>query len=171
MYKRQVLAKQSDIGERGWGLILSAEAIGLLAMTLVMSRVRLERPLLFGMTGIGALALPMVMLGSYPQVVPVMAMAMLAGAGTEIFNLGWNLAMQEHIPDDMLSRAYSYDALGSFVAIPIGQLLFGPLGVAFGVQRVILVGGLVYATIVALTLMSRSVRNLERVSTTSEPAP
>jgi hypothetical protein len=27
----------------------------------------------------------------------------------------------------MLSRAYSYDALGSFVAMPLGQLAFGPL--------------------------------------------
>jgi MFS family permease len=113
----------------------------------------------------------MVMLGLHPHVVPVMAVAVLAGAGTEIFNLGWNLAMQENIADDMLSRAYSYDALGSFVAIPVGQLLFGPLGVAFGVQRVILVGGLVYAAIVALTLMSRAVRRLPRVSTTSVPAP
>lgn len=166
-----VLAKQSDIGERGWGLILSAEAVGLLAMTFVMTWVRLERPLLFGMVGIGALALPMVMLGLHPQVVPVMAVAVLAGAGTEIFNLGWNLAMQENIPDDMLSRAYSYDALGSFVAIPVGQLLFGPLGVAFGVQRVILFGGLAYLAIVALTLTSRAVRTLPRVSTTSDAAP
>ncbi|MCD4533983.1 MFS transporter [Nocardioides sp. cx-169] len=166
-----VLAKQSDIGERGWGLILSAEAVGLLAMTLVMSRVRLERPLLFGMLGIGALSLPMLMLGLYPQVAAVMAVMVLAGAGTEIFNLGWNLAMQEHIPDDVLSRAYSYDALGSFVAIPVGQLLFGPLGAAFGVQQVILVGGIGYAAIVALALTSRSVRGLQRVSPTSPAAP
>ncbi len=164
-----VLAKQSDIGERGWGLILSAEAVGLLAMTLVMARVRLERPLLYGMVGIGALALPMIALGLHPQVVVVMAAMVLAGAGTEIFNLGWNLAMQEHIPDDLLTRAYSYDALGSFVAIPVGQLLFGPLGVLFGVQRVILVGGIVYAVITALALTSRSVRSLQRVSTTSAP--
>ena len=45
----------------------------------------------------------------------------LAPAGTEIFGMGWNLAMQENIEDGMLSRAYSYDALGSFVAMPIGQ--------------------------------------------------
>jgi MFS family permease len=166
-----VLAKQSGIGERGWGLILSAEAVGLLAMTLVMTRVRLERPLLFGMIGIGALALPMLMLGLHPQVAPVMAVMVLAGAGTEIFNLGWNLAMQENIPDEMLSRAYSYDALGSFVAIPVGQLLFGPLGVHFGVQQVILVGGIAYAAIAALTLLSRSVRDLARVSTTCDVAP
>jgi hypothetical protein len=44
--------------------------------------------------------------------------------------------MQENIEDDMLSRAYSYDALGSFVAMPLGQLLYGPLGEAFGARDV-----------------------------------
>ena len=28
--------------------------------------------------------------------------------------------MQEHIPADKLARVYSYDMLGSFVAIPVG---------------------------------------------------
>ena len=54
--------------------------------------------------------------------------AFLAGAGTEIFGMGWNLAMQENIEDGMLSRAYSYDALGSFVAMPVGQLAWGMVG-------------------------------------------
>ena len=51
----------------------------------------------------------------------------VAGVGIEVFGLGWNLAMQEHVPDEMLSRAYSYDSLGSFIAIPIGQLAPVPL--------------------------------------------
>ena len=113
----------------------------------------------------------MLMLGLYPQTIAVMAMALLAGAGVEVFGLGWNLAMQEHVPDEMLSRAYSYDALGSFVAIPVGQLLFGPLGAVFGIQRVILVGGVVYVVVALLALISRSVRDLPRVSTTSPPVP
>ncbi len=59
----------------------------------------------------------------------------VAGVGTEVFSIGWNLAMQENIDEDMLSRAYSYDALGSFVAMPLGQLAFGPLGAAFGYAK------------------------------------
>src|SRR6185369_5784380 len=47
-------------GARGWGLVLSAESVGLLVMTLVMLRVRLRRPLLAGMLGmlffVGSLA-------------------------------------------------------------------------------------------------------------------
>jgi hypothetical protein len=83
--------------------------------------------------------------------------------------------MQENVPDEMLSRAYSYDALGSFVAIPVGQLTFGPLGHAFGIQQVMLISGVAYVAIALLTLLSRAVRDLPRVtevvSTTSPPAP
>ena len=39
---------KATIGEQGWGYVLSAESIGLLAMTAVMLRRRLERPLLVG---------------------------------------------------------------------------------------------------------------------------
>ena len=47
----------------------------------------------------------------------------------------------------MLSRVYSYDMLGSFIAIPVGQLAFGPLGATFGVQQMILVAGVAYCAI------------------------
>ena len=32
----------------------------------------------------------------------LVAAAFVAGAGTEVFSMGWNLAMQEHVPDEML---------------------------------------------------------------------
>jgi len=63
----------------------------------------------------------------------------------------------------MLSRAYSYDALGSFVAMPVGQLVYGPLGELFGVHDVLLWSGIAYTTIALLALTSRSVRTLQRV--------
>ena len=84
------------------------------------------------------------------------------------FGLGWNLALQEHVPDQMLSRAFSYDALGSFVAIPVGQLAAGPLATAFGLQRVVLCAGVTVVVIALLTLTSRAVRTLQRVT---EPDP
>ena len=104
-------------------------------------RLPLRRPLRTGMIAISLLGLPMLALGFEPVLAAAMVGAFIGGVGTEIFGLGWNLAMQENVPDEMLSRAYSYDALGSFVAIPVGQLLFGPLGHAFGVQAVMLISG------------------------------
>jgi len=71
--------------------------------------------------------------------------------------------MQEHVPADMLSRAYSYDALGSFLGIPIGELAFGPLGASLRYGPVLVVSGFGYIAIALLTLTSRSVRDLRRV--------
>ncbi|MBS44216.1 MAG: MFS transporter [Nocardioides sp.] len=159
---------KETIGEEGWGLVLSAEAIGLLVMTLLMLRVPLQRPLLLGMLGISLLGVPILLLGSYPHLAVLMVATFVAGAGTEVFNLGWNLAMQENVPDEMLSRAYSYDALGSFVAIPVGQITFGPLAAAFGYTDVMVASGVAYVVVCLLVLASSSVRRLPRAP--SEPA-
>lgn len=157
-----VLAKAGDLGASGWGLALSAEAVGLLCLTVVMLRVRLERPLLWGMVGCTFYGVPMLALGLAPDLAPVMATFFLAGAGAELFGLAWNLAVQEHVPRDMLSRVYSYDALGSFVAIPIGQLAAGPLALVVGTRRTVLVAGVVYVVLCLSVLGSRSVRDLRR---------
>jgi hypothetical protein len=150
------------IGKQGWGFVLSAESAGLLLMTAVLLRVPLRRPLYAGMLGCSLMTFPLVILGIEPHVVVLVAVTAVAGAGMEVFSMGWNLAMQENVPDDMLSRAYSYDALGSFVAMPVGQLVYGPLGDAFGSRDVLVVSGVLYGAICLLTLSSRSVRHLGR---------
>ena len=42
--------------------------------------------------------------------------------------------MQQEIPQEKLSRVYSYDALGSFVLVPLGLIVAGPLAEAIGVD-------------------------------------
>lgn len=149
-------------GRQGWGLVLSAEAAGLLLTTVVLLRVRLERPLLLGMVGVALIAPPILLLGVAPDLVALLVAAFLAGVGTEVFGMGWNLAMQENIDDAMLSRAYSYDALGSFVTLPLGQLAFGPLAAAFGYEEVLVVSAVGYVLVCGLVLCSRAVRTLPR---------
>ena len=131
-------------------------------MTTVMMKWRVHYPLRAGMIGIAALALPMLMLGIKPATVPLVALAFVAGCGTEVFSIGWSASLQEHIPNHLLSRVSSYDALGSFVAIPLGELLFGPLAGVFPVRDILVWSGVIYIAIVLATLASRSVRDLER---------
>ena len=153
---------EETIGRQGWGFVLSAESAGLLVTTLVLLRVRLRRPLAVGMLGCSLLGFPLIALGLRPDLWLLVVLSFVAGAGIEVFSMGWNLAMQENVDDDMLSRAYSYDALGSFVAMPVGQLVFGPLGDAFGLEAVLVVSGIAYLVVSLLTLASRSVRTLDR---------
>lgn len=165
-----VVAKDT-IGEQGWGLVLSAESAGLLIMTIVLLRVRLRRPLFVGMLGCAFLGVPIVVLGAEPQLLALVIAAFVAGAGIEVFSIGWNIAMQENIEERMLSRAYSYDALGSFVAMPVGQLLYGPLGEAFGHRDVLVWSGAAYCLIAVLALTSRAVRTLDRIPVPSVDTP
>lgn len=157
-----VIAKRT-IGEGPWGLVLSAEAVGFFVMTMVLMRVSLRWPLRYGMLGMVPMALPMFALGVDPSTYPLIAMTLLSGAGVEIFSIGWTTALQEHVPLDVLSRVSSYDMLGSFVALPIGQLLAGPLAQRYGTNEVAVGGGTLFVLIALGTLCSRSVRNLEHV--------
>lgn len=168
-----VIAKQHDsLGVRGWGFANSAESVGLLAMTFLLLRLRLRYPLRAGMWGISALALPMLVLGLFPETVPLVIAMAAAGACTEIFSLGWNLAMMENISEEMMSRAASYDMLGSFVAMPVGQLLYGPLGEWFGYRLVLVASGVLYAAICLATVAVPAVRNLpRRDDTETDPQP
>lgn len=156
-----VVAKDT-IGEQGWGLVLSAGSVGLLVMTVVLLRVRLRRPLVSGMLGCSLLGLPIMVLGMQPDLALLLVAAFLAGAGIEVFSIGWNVAMQENIDERVLSRAYSYDALGSFAAMPVGQLVYGPLAETFGADDVLVWSGVTFVLVAALTLTSRSVRDLGR---------
>ena len=164
-----VIAKES-FGIGPWGWVLSAQALGLLAMTLVLTRVPLRHPLRAGMVGMLVLTAPMLMLGLDPQVLPMVALSFASGAGMEVFGIGWSTALQEHVPEEVLSRVFSYDALGSFLAIPVGQLLAGPLAAWLGTREVVLGGAVLYALVTAAALLSRSVRDLESLAAPA-PAP
>jgi MFS family permease len=166
-----VLAIQTDIGEAGWGLIRSAQAVGFLVCSLVLIRISFRRPLRLGMLAVALNGIPLLALGFEPVLVLAMVAAFVAGVGSQAFGLGWSLSMQEHVPDEMLSRAYSYDMLGSLVAVPVGQLLFGPLGLAFGIQPVMVVAGAAYVAIALAALAARSVRDLPRATVIGTAPP
>jgi len=162
---------RDTVGAGGWGLILSAESVGLLLATVVLLRVQIRRPLLSGMLGMTMFAAALLTLGLEPRVAPMLVAAFLSGVGQEVFGMGWSLAMQENIDEAVLSRAYSYDALGSFVAMPVGQVIYGPLGEWFGYRDVLVVSGVVYLVVVALVLSSRSVRTLPRAPLVAPARP
>jgi len=152
------------IGRQAWGWVLSAEAAGALLATVVLLRVRLPRPLFVGMLAVSLLGVPMLVLGLDLRVGLLVVASFAAGIGLEVFGMGWNLAMQENVDESQLSRAYSYDALGSFVAMPVGQLVYGPLGDRFGYAPVVAWSGVAYVAVALSVLLSRSVRTLPRAA-------
>lgn len=148
-------------GRQSWGFVLAAETAGMVAGAFVAMRLRVRRLLLVGTV---ACAVPMgllVALGLGAPVALLVTVSFLGGIGIEQFGIAWETSMQEHVPADKLARVYSYDALGSFIAIPIGQVAAGPLAVALGTDEALLVAAGVGLLATFGMLASRSVRTLE----------
>lgn len=157
-----------SLGVRGWSYVLSAEAIGSVLMTLVLMRRNLRHPLRAGMIGISLLAAPILMLGLEPVTLPLIAMALVAGAGSEVFGTGWNVAMMENVPVHAQSRVWSYDMLGSIVAVPVGTVLYGWLAITVAPSRLLIGSGVAYGVITLAVLLVPSVRSLGRVAVVDE---
>lgn len=122
-----VVAEQRLGGATAWGVIVAAQGAGLILGGFVSAWRRDKRPLLAGNNAL-FLQLPMLGLLAAAAPLPLIAAAgVLAGVGIEIFGVRWVTTMQEQVPDALQSRMFAYDALGSFLFIPIGQILAGPL--------------------------------------------
>ena len=140
------LEPRPALGESGWGLALSAEAVGTVVATVVMLRSRVRHPLRAGMIAIAAIAVPMVMLGVAVDVALVFAM-FVAGCGRRGVQRRLGTAMQEHMPEAVLSRVSSYDALGSFVAMPLGIVAVRRRSPTVDPETLLVVSGGLYAVL------------------------
>ena len=163
-----VIATSTSVGEQGWGLALSAEAAGTVLVTVVLLRARLTRPLVVGMLAVTTLALPIAVLGLAPRTDLLVLAFFVAGAGVETFGVGWSTSLHQHIPEAVLSRVSSYDALGSFVAMPVGAMAYGWLATVVDHRSLLLASALLYVALALATLASGSVRELRQVNAPGE---
>ena len=155
------------IGRQAWGFVLGAQTVGMIVGALIAMRIRLRRMLFFGTTCTALLALPMLVLGAAPLVVPLMTAAFIAGVGLEQFAVAWETTMQEHIAPEKLARVYSYDMVGSFIAMPIGEVLAGPVAQAAGIEQTLIGAAALVVLAVVGMLTSRDVRTLEHRTPTA----
>ncbi|HZT14695.1 MAG TPA: MFS transporter [Gaiellaceae bacterium] len=159
------VAKKHLGGAGAWGGVLSAFSFGLVLTGVVMLRWRPRRILRTATFGIFPMVLPLVALIRPAPLEVVILASFLAGAGVEVFGVLWDTAMQQQIPPEKLSRLSSYDALGSFVLIPVGLAVAGPVGAAVGLRAAFIGSSVLIAAVTALVLLSRDVRTLERRAT------
>lgn len=150
----------ATFGRAGWGFALAAETVGALAGGFLAVRFQPRRALFFGVCLVVLEAFPLIALAVAPGTVTMVVTLALTGFTMEQAGIAWDLSLQEHIPPDRLARVYSYDALGSFVAIPVGQIIAGPVAAAVGVQPALLAGAVIIVLATVGAVASRSVRTL-----------
>ena len=157
-----VVAEEELGGARDWGLIVAAQAVGMVAGGLVGLRFQPRRMLLAATLAILLMPGVLVTLG-FPLALPVIiGAAFLAGVGIEMFSILWDTTMQQQIPGEMLSRLYSYDMVGSLALVPIGYAVAGPVAEVLGVQTTLWAAAGVAVAATLPVLLVRDVQRLER---------
>jgi MFS family permease len=78
------------------------------------------------------------------------------------FSVCWDTALQDGVPHAVLARVSSWDILTSFVAIPAGNALAGPLAHTIGTSRLILIAAGVMVLASFAPLLVRGSRELRR---------
>jgi len=152
-----------------YGILASAMGAGTIAGALIGFRWRPCHPLRTAM--LLALPLPgaLVCFGLGLPVALLLPVFVLAGAGIALFDIWWHTALAERVPPHMLSRVTAYDWMGSLALLPLGYVLAGPLGEAFGAVEVLAVGSAIGLAALAASLTSRDVWNLSSKAAAASP--
>jgi MFS family permease len=100
-----------------------------------------------------------------PTIVVPLSAGVVFGIAVELFAVAWHTSIAQHIPANRLARVYSYDMLGSFVAIPLGHIVVGPVATAIGTRDMLLILAILVVLSVLGMLASRDVPRLQVVAT------
>jgi predicted MFS family arabinose efflux permease len=151
------IAKNSLGGPKAWAIIVTGEAIGALAGSIVGLRVR---PL-HAMRAIGALfivtALQCALLAVHAPALAIGVAAIFAGFAFSFGTVIWDTALQRAVAPDMLARVSAYNWMGAMAFLPAGYAIAGPVAAAIGMSTSLWIGVI---WIVASTLAVISVRDV-----------
>ena len=157
----------ASFGRARWGIIVAAHSVGLIAGSFLAMKWHPRRDLLIGAMLAGLCALPIFMLSQNASAALLIVGFFIAGMSLGLFGVTWAHSLQTHIPPDKLARVYAYDAMGSFIAIPFGQLVAGPLATHFGMSAVLLMSALAVVMATAGVGLVPAIRQPEKMGAKS----
>ena len=155
--------KENGYGQKEWSLVLAISTVGMIITGLLLLKVRLRKPLLYGITPMLFMAGWIFSLTFGIHIWIPIAISFFAGVAIEIFYVAWSTSMQQNIPEESYSRVVSYDALGSYALAPLGLIFIGPVAENIGTKNALyILSALVFiATVSALSV--REVREVREV--------
>lgn len=133
-----LVAKQHYSGASTWAWLVGSFGAGTIIGGVVALRFHPERPLLASCVAAVPIAFQPFAIALKPPVPVLVAVAVLAGAGLAIHLALWFTTFQRNVPAAALSRVSSYDALGSFVLMPLGSILAGPIASVIGITQTLI---------------------------------
>ena len=163
-----VIAKESLGGASAWGLIAAGMGTGSLAGFLLALRWKPARPML-ACTLLFMLVTPAIALLALRAPAPLIAVTqVVGGTGVGFFSAVWQTTLQQHVREDALSRVSAWDWMGSFIFLPLGLVLVGPVSEVIGISTTLWISFSWALISTGLVLLVPEVRNLRRLD---EPEP
>ena len=158
-------------GAGAWAVILTVGGIGAVVGSAVAMRVRPRRPLAACVIAAVPLSFQTLALALEAPTWVIAAAAFLAGVGLSIHLTLWFTVFQQQVPERAQSRVASYDTLGSFVLMPLGFALAGPLADAIGITETLWIAVAVMWASWAAILALPSVWAIRARLPVSSPSP
>ena len=165
-----IVAKQSLGGAAAWGIIAAAFGLGMVAGGITALRLRPSRPMLACSLAF-FLAVPgPALLAMRAPVFAIAAAQAAGGVAIGFFAALWQTTLQQHVPEEALSRVSAWDWMGSFAFMPLGFVLAGPVSDQIGISATLWIG-VVWCTLsTAVVAAVPGIRNVRRIDT-PEPLP
>jgi MFS family permease len=148
-------------GPREWSYNLAGLSVGMLIGGIWILKTKIRKPLFVAMILVAISSIwDFALAFDAPMIFTILA-SIFSGISLEIFMVTWSTSLQSHVPEESYSRVSSYDTLGSYGIAPLGIVIAGPLAMHFGVNNILLATGITTLVAATLSLLVRSVRELE----------
>ena len=154
----------SSFGRASWGGMITAQTVGLMTGSFFALRWRPQHDLFIGVTLIAFRSLPIFMLSLSASAAWLTVAFFVAGITFGLFEVSWAHSLQTHIAQEKLARIYAYDAVGSFVAIPFGELIAGPLAIHYDSSRILFVSAIIVVLATLGAILVPEIRKLKNPS-------
>jgi predicted MFS family arabinose efflux permease len=158
-------------GAGPWAAILTAGGIGAVVGGIVAIRIRPRRPLVVCVLAATLISLQTLALALSAPTAVIAAASFVGGLGIAVHLTLWFTVFQQQVPEHAQSRVASYDTLGSFVLMPIGMALVGPLADAIGIVQTLWIALAVMWASWATILLLPSVWAIRRPAAAVAPSP
>jgi MFS family permease len=163
-----IVTKRELGGAPAWAALTAAFSVGALVGGVLAMRIRPKKPLAASCMAAWVFLLQPLGMGLGLPLSVLIVFSVLAGCGLAVHIALWFTVFQQNVPEEAMSRVSSYDSFGSFVLLPLGAALAGPVAAVIGVQETLIGAAIVIAITQAIVYAQPSVHAIRAPSLEEE---
>jgi MFS family permease len=166
-----IIAKRDLGGAPAWAALTAAFSVGALVGGILALKIRPKKPLAASCMAAWVFLLQPLGMGLGLPLSVLIVFSLLCGCGLAIHIALWFTVFQQNVPEESLSRVSSYDSFGSFVLLPLGAALAGPVAAVVGVHETLIGAAIVIAITQAIVFAQPSVHAIRAREEAPPPVP